>query len=110
MTSQISLAEYVNNLGDPNHRAAQEYISLIQQIEQLSAENEALMLELGLLETENKLWRDSLCKLKADAIREYVSNSMEANWILHLNENNLFHMLLINLNDYANQLEKQAKE
>ena len=42
IASQFSLAECVNNLGDSNHRAAQEYVNLIQQIKQLRAENEAL--------------------------------------------------------------------
>ena len=57
-------------------------------------------------DVEARAMRSILNKIKADAIRQYVSDSMEAHWILYLNENNLFDSLLINLNSYADKLER----
>jgi len=57
-------------------------------------------------DVEARAMANILNKIKADAVRDYVSDCMEAHWILHLSENNLLDRVLISLNEYAGKLER----
>ena len=73
------------------------------------------------LDRENKLLKDLLrnksrrseahnLEQQAKGLENYVSETMENNYIQHLDINNVYHCLLINLNAKALRLQEQAKQ